>query len=40
MPTGGSDWHGTWHGRLGDFSIDASRLPEFMELVESRLPLA
>lgn len=39
IPTGGSDWHGTWHGRLGDFSIDASRLPEFMELVEDRLPL-
>ena len=38
IPTGGSDWHGTWHGRLGDFSIDAVRLPEFMEMLESRLP--
>ena len=23
VPTGGSDWHGTWHGRLGDFTIPA-----------------
>lgn len=38
IPTGGSDWHGTWHGRLGDFSIDSGRLPEFMELLEARLP--
>ena len=40
IPTGGSDWHGTWHGRLGDFSIDSGRLPEFMELVEARVPPA
>lgn len=38
IPTGGSDWHGTWHGRLGDFTVAADRLPEFMELLGARLP--
>ena len=38
MPTGGSDWHGTWQGRLGDFTVDSARLPEFMELLEARIP--
>ena len=38
IPTGGSDWHGTWHGRLGDFTIGSERLPEFMELLDARLP--
>jgi predicted metal-dependent phosphoesterase TrpH len=38
IPTGGSDWHGTWQGRLGDFTVDSGRLPEFMELLGARQP--
>ena len=38
VPTGGSDWHGAWHGRLGDFTVAAERIPEFVELLEARLP--
>ena len=38
MPTGGSDWHGVWHGRIGDFTVGADRVPEFMELLEERIP--
>jgi predicted metal-dependent phosphoesterase TrpH len=40
IPTGGSDWHGTWQGRLGDFTVDSGRLPEFMELLDTRMPAA
>ena len=29
LKTGGSDWHGAWHGRLGDYSVHASTIPEF-----------
>ena len=38
VPTGGSDWHGTWHGRLGDFSVASDRIPEFVDLLDARLP--
>ncbi|HUF13719.1 MAG TPA: PHP domain-containing protein [Longimicrobiales bacterium] len=38
IPTGGSDWHGTWHGRLGDFTVGAEQIPEFVELLEARIP--
>ena len=38
MPTGGSDWHGVWQGRLGDFTIGADRLPEFIEQLDGRIP--
>jgi predicted metal-dependent phosphoesterase TrpH len=31
--TGGSDWHGVWHGRLGDYAVDSSMLPEFSALL-------
>jgi predicted metal-dependent phosphoesterase TrpH len=30
--SGGSDWHGTWHGRLGDFYVDGSDVAEFLEV--------
>lgn len=30
--TGGSDWHGEWQGRLGDFSIDRDDVAEFLEV--------
>lgn len=38
IPTGGSDWHGTWHGRLGDFTVTDGQIPEFIELLDQRLP--
>lgn len=38
IPTGGSDWHGVWHGRIGDFTVGADRVPEFMELLAERIP--
>ena len=28
--TGGSDWHGAWHGRLGDYSVASALIPEFV----------
>ncbi len=28
--TGGSDWHGAWHGRLGDYAVDSASIPEFV----------
>ncbi len=31
--TGGSDWHGAWHGRLGDYSVDGTQIPEFRDLL-------
>ena len=40
IPTGGSDWHGTWHGRLGEFLVRAQQIPEFVELLETRMPIA
>jgi predicted metal-dependent phosphoesterase TrpH len=39
IPTGGSDWHGVWQGRLGDFTVGADRLPEFMEQLDARIPV-
>lgn len=33
--TGGSDWHGTWHGKLGDYAVDSANTPELMELLAS-----
>jgi predicted metal-dependent phosphoesterase TrpH len=30
MTTGGSDWHGTWHGPLGDFAVGAEQLQKFL----------
>jgi predicted metal-dependent phosphoesterase TrpH len=33
--TGGSDWHGAWHGRLGDYAVHSSMIPEFMERLQS-----
>lgn len=38
VPTAGSDWHGAWHGRLGDFTVRAEEVPEFVELLEQRRP--
>jgi 3',5'-nucleoside bisphosphate phosphatase len=31
LVTGGSDWHGTWHGRLGEFSVSREEVGEFLE---------
>jgi hypothetical protein len=31
--TGGSDWHGSWHGPLGEFAIGESELTPFLSLV-------
>ena len=38
IPTGGSDWHGSWHGRLGDFTVRGEQVPEFVELLDARIP--
>ena len=32
--TGGSDWHGTWHGKLGDYAVDSANTPEFVQLLQ------
>jgi predicted metal-dependent phosphoesterase TrpH len=29
--TGGSDWHGPWHGRLGAFSVSSDEVGAFLE---------
>lgn len=31
LVTGGSDWHGTWHGRLGSFSVGREEVGAFLE---------
>lgn len=31
FPTGGSDWHGDWHGRLGDFAIGPADVRELLD---------
>jgi predicted metal-dependent phosphoesterase TrpH len=31
LVTGGSDWHGVWHGRLGDFSLSREEVGPFLE---------
>ncbi|HSJ32319.1 MAG TPA: PHP domain-containing protein [Longimicrobiales bacterium] len=30
--TGGSDWHGEWQGRLGDFAVERDDITEFLEI--------
>jgi 3',5'-nucleoside bisphosphate phosphatase len=30
--SGGSDWHGTWHGRLGDFYVESTDITRFLEI--------
>ena len=32
LVTGGSDWHGEWHGRLGSFFVTEAEVPEVLEL--------
>jgi sugar phosphate isomerase/epimerase len=29
--TGGSDWHGDWHGPLGDFAVDRDDVAAFLD---------
>lgn len=31
MPTGGSDWHGEWHGGLGTFHVGRAEVEELLE---------
>ena len=31
LVTGGSDWHGVWHGRLGEFSMTRDEIGAFLE---------
>jgi hypothetical protein len=31
LVTGGSDWHGSWHGRLGAFSVGREEVGGFLE---------
>ncbi|MBI4410561.1 MAG: PHP domain-containing protein [Gemmatimonadetes bacterium] len=33
LVSGGSDWHGEWNGRLGEFWVPASDIPEILEAV-------
>lgn len=30
--TGGSDWHGEWHGPLGDFALERDDVADFLEI--------
>lgn len=30
--TGGSDWHGEWHGRLGEFSVERDDIARFLDV--------
>jgi predicted metal-dependent phosphoesterase TrpH len=30
--TGGSDWHGEWQGRLGDFAIEREDVARFLDI--------
>lgn len=30
--SGGSDWHGSWHGRLGDFHVESDQIAELLQL--------
>ena len=32
LVSGGSDWHGTWHGRLGDFYIRPDEIAAFLDV--------
>jgi predicted metal-dependent phosphoesterase TrpH len=36
LVTGGSDWHGDWHGPLGSFHVDRADVAEFMERLDAR----
>jgi 3',5'-nucleoside bisphosphate phosphatase len=31
LVTGGSDWHGAWHGRLGDFAVGRDEVGAFLD---------
>lgn len=31
--TGGSDWHGDWHGPLGDFAVEREDVAAFLEVM-------
>jgi len=31
LVTGGSDWHGDWHGRLGDYAVAREEVGAFLE---------
>jgi 3',5'-nucleoside bisphosphate phosphatase len=31
LVTGGSDWHGPWHGRLGDFAVGRDEVAAFLD---------
>lgn len=33
LRTGGSDWHGVWHGPLGDFALDDKDVGEFLRAI-------
>ncbi len=35
LVTGGSDWHGDWHGPLGSFHVDHSDVAPFMERLDA-----
>jgi hypothetical protein len=30
--SGGSDWHGSWHGRLGDFYVESADINLLLEV--------
>jgi 3',5'-nucleoside bisphosphate phosphatase len=32
MLSGGSDWHGTWHGRVGDFFVESEDIAPLLEI--------
>ena len=32
LVSGGSDWHGTWHGRLGDFYVESADIARLLEV--------
>jgi hypothetical protein len=32
LVTGGSDWHGTWQGRLGDFYVSHDEVEKLLEV--------
>ncbi|HUP89743.1 MAG TPA: hypothetical protein VM100_10340, partial [Longimicrobiales bacterium] len=31
LVSGGSDWHGTWHGKLGDFHVRNDEVAAFLD---------
>ena len=32
LRSGGSDWHGTWHGKLGDFFVRAEEVEALLQV--------